>query len=182
MNFKKNLPYIIILIVVVGGIVFASLKFFKKADHQSETAAAQDPIDPNNRGQGANGRSWGGGQGGNRPSMKPLHGTVSSTSSDAIVMKADDGSSKNISISPDTLISRMDNGQRETLTISDVKNGDEINVMAEDSSQSTITPRMIIIGTFSMPQRGQSGGYPGGSSNYQDQSGPPDSNPGSSSI
>jgi hypothetical protein len=167
MNIKKNLPYIIILVLGLAGVVFGGIMFFKKSNTNSaQTAKSQDATNPNNAGPGSGGRgSWGGQGGAGRANFKPLHGTVSSVNSDTIVMKADDGSSKNITVSSDTRISRTDNGQRATLAITDVKTGDEINVMAQDTTQSTITPRMIIIGAFTAPQG--RGSYQGGSGQGQ---------------
>jgi hypothetical protein len=72
-------------------------------------------------------------------------------------MKADDNSVKNISVSSDTRISKMTDEQQETLTIAEVKTGDEINVMAQDTTTGDITAQMIVIGTFTPPQRGESG-------------------------
>ena len=180
MNIKKNLPYIIIIVLGLAGVVFGGITFFKKSNpNSSQTVQSQNATNPNNAGPGSGGRgSWGGQGGAGRANFKPLHGTVSSTSSDTIVMKADDGSSKNITVSSDTRISKMDNGERTTLAITDVKSGDEINVMAQDTTGSTITPRMIIIGTFSPPQgRGSYQGGPG-----QEQSAPYDDTESGSSI
>jgi len=76
-------------------------------------------------------------------------------------MTASDGSTKNIVTTSDTRISEMDNGTRQTLSISDLKTGETINVMAQDTTVNPITPQMIIIGTFTPPAE-SSGGYQGG--------------------
>lgn len=169
MNNKNNLPYIIILIVGLLGLTFLGFKILKKTDKDSQVAGQEAFVDPGSSNTRPNGRSWGGpsgGQnGGNRPNFKPLHGNVTSVGSDKIIMKADDGSTKNISVSSDTRISKSGSGQRQTLTIADVKTGDEINVMASDTTGSTITPMMIMIGEFTPPQ---------GRGSYQGQGNPPD--------
>lgn len=180
MKQKNNLPYIIILVIGLLAITFAGIKFFKKSNQSSTQASeSQGSSSPNNAGQGSGtGR---GQRGANRGNFKPLHGTVTSVSSDTITMKADDASTKNIAVSSTTRISKTDNGQRVTLTISDIKTGDEINVMAQDTTTSNITARMIIIGTFTPPQRSgssQSGGY----NNDQSQTTPQDNTTGTSSL
>lgn len=154
---KKNWIYIVILVVVLGGAFFAALKYLKSSKAQNnQTADANGQNSP-----GQNGRF---GRGGNRGNFTPLHGTISGVSDSTIVMKTDDGSSKNITTTSDTRIMKMDNGERSTLALSDLKVGDEINVMTEDSSQNPIAARMIFIGTFSPPaNRGQwQGGGTGG--------------------
>jgi len=154
MKQKNNLPYIIILIIGLLAITFASVKFFKKIkENPVDTSNIENSFDPN-----ATGQSQARGQrGGNRGNFKPLHGTVTSINGNTIVMKADDNSVKNISVSSDTRISKMTDEQQETLTIAEVKTGDEINVMAQDTTTGDITAQMIVIGTFTPPQRGESG-------------------------
>lgn len=177
-DFKKNLTYIIILMVGIGGLCFGGYEIYNSEKPKTGSAQTSDsganPSAPNGSDQRG---QWG--QGGGRGNFARLHGTVTSVSDSTIVMKADDGSSKNISVSSDTRISRMDNGQRTTLAISDVKANDEISVMASDNSQSTITPRMIIIGAFAPSQRGQ---YQGGGNNGYNSSGGTDSTSSNSSI
>lgn len=152
---KKNYIYIIILIIGLGGLVFGGITIwhYSKKQTSSQVAGAND----NQNMPGGNGGRWGQGQ--NRGNFKPLHGTVQSVdqSSKTIVMKADDGSSKNIVCSDSTRIMKQDNGQRVNLTLADLKVNDEINVMSTDDSQTNIQARAIFIGTFTRPQDNGSG-------------------------
>jgi hypothetical protein len=158
MNLKKNIYYIIILVCGIGILAWAGVKFLKKSNASGQTAQVSGQNSGQNPPNGSGG-SWGGGRGGNRGNFQRVHGTVTSVSESTIVMKADDGSAKNITVASDTRITKMDNGQRTTLAVADVKVADEITVMTSDSSQSNISPRMIIIGAFTPPQRGS---YSGG--------------------
>jgi len=155
MNLGKNYPYIIIAIVLLAIVIGAGWWFYKL----SQAKNAQNTQDQSQDQFGLSGRQWSGGKGGNRGNFKPLHGAISEISDSIIVIKTNDGSSKNIATTSDTRIMKMENGQRITLEFSDLKVGDEINIMAQDSNQSTITARMIFIGTFSPPiNRGQGQG------------------------
>lgn len=150
MNLKKisnqNIIYITVLVLILGGIDYAAVKFTKPKTNSNSTAAAGAAP--------SNGRFGGHGQDFNRGDFKPLTGTVSSINGQTIIMKADDGSSKNITVASTTRISKPENGQRASLTILDIKVGDTINIMADDTTVADITPRMIFIGTFSPPQNG----------------------------
>ncbi|MEI6144583.1 MAG: hypothetical protein WCP91_03210, partial [Candidatus Berkelbacteria bacterium] len=146
--------YIILIVIVIGGGIYVGLRFLKPANASSNNQSA-DASGQNNSGPG--GRFGGGGRG----NFKPLTGTIASISGLTIVMTASDGSTKNIVTTSDTRISEMDNGTRQTLSISDLKTGETINVMAQDTTVNPITPQMIIIGTFTPPAE-SSGGYQGG--------------------
>ena len=170
---QKNLIYLGVIVIVVVLVVWAGIKILKPSSTTADTSSPNSQTGPGNkRGQ------WG--QGGERGNFKPLHGTITSidANSGTIVMKADDGSTKNITTDSTTRISEMSNDTRQTLAISDLTSGEEINVMASDTSAATITPRMIIVGAFTPPQR-PSGSY--GNGENQDSGGiPPDGAPGSS--
>ncbi len=160
-SIKKNLIYIILLICVVGAATFFGFKFLRSSNSKQASVTSPDQAG----GFAQNG--YGGGAGrtrnpnSNRPNFKPLHGTISSIQDQTIVMKADDGSSKNIICSSTTRIMEQSNGQRVQLAVTDLKVGDEINLMSSDTTQSNITAQMIFIGQFTMPQRG-SGSWQGG--------------------
>ena len=161
---KKNLPYIIILVIALTATAFAAVKFLspKKTDQASQQTADSSQGQPNN----PSGRQ--GGRGGNRGNFQRLHGTVASVSDTAIVMTVDDKSSKTINCDSTTRIMKQENGQTVQLSLSDVQVGSEINIMGGDPTQSNITPRMIIIGTFTPPQNGGSWqGRNSQNSNYQ---------------
>ena len=151
---KKNLVYIVLIVIVLVGGGYAAFHFLKPANAGNNNQTV-DAVGQNPGGQGRFG-------GGNRGNFKPLHGTITSINSSTIIMKADDGSSKKIAVASDTRISKMDNGSRTTLVLSDLKTGDELNVMAQDTTTDQITPQMIIVGTFSPPTGGQGGYRDGG--------------------
>jgi len=158
MNLGKNYPYIIIAIVLLAIVIGAGWWLYKS----SQAKNSQNTQDQSQDQFGPSGRQWGGGNGGNRGIFTPLHGTITEINGSTIIMKADDGSNKNITITSDTRIMKTENGQRTTLAMSDLKIGDEINVMSQDTSADPVSARMIIIGTFSPPtNRGQwQGGSP----------------------
>lgn len=164
MNPKNNtLFYILLLVIVV--VSSAAAGYFLLRPKTASTALEQTTSPDKNGYSGGFSQDRQGGRG----NFKPLHGTISSinTNSGTIMMKADDGSTKNISISSDTRISKMDNSQRQELAITDLSAGEEINVMASDTTQTDITPRMIVIGTFTPPSRGSYQGNDGLNNNTQ---------------
>ena len=145
---KKNIGYIILLVIVLGGSIWAGIKFLK-------------PTNKNNQTSGSNlnqGRRFQGQGNFNRANFPRIHGTISSINGSTIVLKADDGNNKNIICSSSTRIIKQENGQMSQLTISDLKMGDEINVMSSATDgQSDIQARAIIVGKFQPPQdRGSS--------------------------
>ena len=156
MKSKQNIFYIVILILVLATVAFAVVKFAKPKSNNANNPSASASANAS--------RTRGSGQGFNRGNFKPIHGVVLSVNGQTIIMKADDGSSKNITCSDSTRISKQDNGQRVSLTLADIKVNDEINVMSSDTAGSDITPRMIIIGTFSPPQNSNFQSPSGGSS------------------
>ena len=150
MSSKNNFIYIAIIVVIVAGAVWAGAKFLGKSG------------DSNNQGQVA-GESQGRdqfGPGRGRGNFKPLQGTITSISDQKIVMKADDGNTKNITVSSSTRIMKQENGERVALTLADLKAGDKINVMSDDTNKADIEARMIMIGEFTPPQN--RGSFPGG--------------------
>ena len=155
MDIKKNLPYIAIIIIVIASTTFAVFKFVlpanSKSQDSSEIADNGSMGSYNGSTGGQNGRT---GRGGQRGNFQRLHGTITSISSQTINMTADDKSTKTLTCDDNTRISTQENGQMTQLTLSELKPGDEINVMGDDTSSSNITPRMIIVGTFTAPQNG----------------------------
>jgi hypothetical protein len=154
-SLKKNYVYIIILIVGLAALISGGIAIWHFSKKQTNSSVAG--VNDNQNMPGRNGGNWG--QGSSRDNFKPLHGTIQSIdeSSKTIVMKADDGSSKNIVCSDSTRIMKQDNGQRVNLTLADLKVNDEINVMSTDDSQTNIQARAIFIGTFTRPQDNGSG-------------------------
>jgi len=179
---KKNLPYIVLVVIVIGAAVFLWYKFLGPGKTKS-TQTADNGSQQNGSGFGGqNGQSRGRGGSGQRGNFTPLHGTVSSINGQTIVMKADDGSNKNIICDSNTRISEQDNGQMTQLALTDLKNGDEITVMANGSTSGDITPRMIIIGTFTRPSGGSGRNWGGGDQgSSSDNSGSSDSSSSDSS-
>jgi hypothetical protein len=169
MKFNNNYIYIgvIVLILAIGG--YFCWKFFKGSNSNQNSQANSNAQQSPGGQSGFGGRQGSGGR--TRGNFKPLHGTISSVSAAAIVMKADDGSSKTINVSDSTRISSQVNGQRTTLAITDLKQNDEINVIATDTTTATIDARMIFIGA--MPTMGQRpSGQQDGSTNQNNWSGP----------
>lgn len=140
---KKNFPYLVMLIVVFGGVIYFGVKYLKPKNTDNQVAS-----------QNQNGGFRQGGGTGRENFTPPITGTVSSISNQTIVMKESDGTIKNITCDSSTRISKEDNGQRATLAISDIKTGDTINVMSSDTSGANITAKMIFVGTMSFPTRG----------------------------
>lgn len=147
---KKNFPYLIMLIVILGGLIFFGAKYLKPKNTDSP-AMSQSQNNGFNRGGG-------GGRGNFTP---PITGTVESVNNQVVVMKESDGTIKNITVEASTRILKEDDGQRKTLVISDIKTGDKINVMSSDTSSSNITAQMIFVGTMSFPNRDNSPRNPG---------------------
>jgi hypothetical protein len=145
-NLKKNYIYIVILVAVLGIVVWAGIKFFKssKGNQNSQTNS-------NSQNQGFRG-------GGNRAGFNRIHGTVSSISQNGLVMKADDGSTKNVVVSTSTRIMKEKNGQPSQIKLSDIKTGDEITVMSSSAS-GDLQARMIMDGQFTF-NRSQNGSFP----------------------
>ncbi len=166
MDIKKNWLYILIIVVILVGGIYSGIRFLKPANagsnDQTANASGQNPS-------GQNGRFAGG-----RGNVKPLTGTISSISGMTIVMTASDGSTKNIATTGETRISEMENGSRTTLALTDLTVGETINVMAQDTSADPITPRIIIVGTFSPPSGGSQGGGWNAGGSSSDNSASPD--------
>ncbi|MGA2666638.1 MAG: hypothetical protein ABSE91_00930 [Patescibacteria group bacterium] len=165
-DFKKNLPYLILIFVVILAAIFGGYELFKSSKSSNQQASANSGSQSGSSGS----RRFGG----SRDNFKPLHGNITALNGQTIVMKADDGSTKNIDISSSTRIMEQQNGQMTQLSLSDLKVGDEINVMASDTTSSDITPRMIIIGQFQRPTNFSpgSGGFNGsGSTNSSNSNG-----------
>jgi len=157
---KKNLVYIVAMLLVVGGFVWLSVKFLKP---KSNTLAVQATNNQFPQGNGQSGGWAGRGNGQGRGNFAPpVHGTIKSISGSTIVMTADDGSTKNVTTSADTRITEMTNGQRTELALSDLTNGEEISVMNSGTDTTNLQARMIIIGTFTPGQN--RGSWSGGSS------------------
>lgn len=139
-------------VFTVGGVlIYKASK--TKATNQTVADSSQNTPGQNGRG------NWQGGQRGNRVNFQPVQGTIQSidNSTSTIVMKASDNSVKNVTCSSSTRIMKTDNGTRQTLAITDLKPGDQINVVSSDNTQATIAARMIIIGQLQSPQnRGSS--------------------------
>lgn len=167
MDLKKNMPYIVILLVAVGICTFAGFKFLKgsKSNTAAQMANSSAQDQPGSGFGSGNGNSAQGGRSGRngqgRGNFQPVHGTIASIDGQIIKMTADDNSTKNITTSSTTRITRMDSGQRVTLTLSDLKVGDEINVMNSGTDTTNIAARMIIVGQFTMPQNGGGGQWRG---------------------
>jgi hypothetical protein len=162
-SLKKNWIYVLILVIGIGGIAFGAYEIHKLSSNKTATATNdQNPSQGGNNPGGGGGRQWG--QGGGRGNFTPpVHGTIASISGSTIVMTADDGSTKNVAVSGTTRITETQNGSRTTLQLSDLKQGEEISVMNSGTDTTNLTARMIIIGTFTPPQRGQYPSQNGGS-------------------
>jgi hypothetical protein len=155
MKNTNNIIYLAIALIFLSGVGYFAYTFLHKTETQKKQTSAGDEeaLDSQNS---FGGRPSAGRQGEGRPrgDFKPLHGTISSISGNSIIMKSDDGSTKTINISDSTRISAEENGQINTLQFSDLKQNDEINVMASDTTQSTIDAKMIFIGSMpTMEQR-----------------------------
>jgi hypothetical protein len=157
-SLKKNLPYIII-VVLFFGLVFAGYEILKPKKTSNVQVSTQ-----NNQGFGSNGGGNGGassGGSGRRGNFTPpTTGTISNINGNTITMTASDNSTKTITCSDTTRISENTNGQMTQLSLTDLSNGETINVMGTASGDN-ITARMIFIGD--MPARGNWRG--GGNSN-----------------
>ena len=156
------------MLLVIGGLVFLGLKFLKPKNNALTAQATNNQFPQGNGASGGwAGRGNGQGRGGNF--TPPVHGTIQSINSDTIVLTADDGSTKNVTITSDTRITDMENGQRTTLALSDLTNGEAISVMNSGTDTTNIQARMIIVGTFTPGQgRGNWNGANSGSSDSSD--------------
>ncbi|MCX6808690.1 MAG: hypothetical protein NTW50_03415 [Candidatus Berkelbacteria bacterium] len=186
MKIKKYLPHIGISIIVLTAMAFTSIKFLipsiKSTINSPQSASAAVSPDKSSSQNTAHKGQFGQGRG----NFQPLHGTIASINGQTIVMTTDDKSTKNINCSTTTRISRQDNGQMTQLSISDLKVSDEINVMSSDTTATDITPRMIIIGTFTAPTGGSGGNgtwqRPNSNSGSSDSFAPPSDGSASGSI
>ena len=140
----------IVSLLLLAGIAFVIVKYVIPANSKTTQAASTDQSKLGT--QCGTGRAGRNGQG--RGNFTRLHGTIASINNQTVVMTADDKSTKNLTVTSTTRISEQQNGQMTQLSLSDLKVGDEINVMGGDTTSANLTPRMIIIGTLSMPQGG----------------------------
>lgn len=146
-NLKKNYIYIVILVAVLGVVVWAGIKFFKSSKSNQNSQA-----NSNSQNQGFRGGGF------NRGNFTRTHGIVSSISPSGLVMKADDGSTKNVVVSTSTRIMKEENSQPSQIKLSDIKTGDEITVMSSSTS-GDLQARMIMDGQFTF-NRSQNGSFP----------------------
>ena len=162
-DLKKNLPYIAIIVVLLGASVFFGFMFFKSSKTQANQASASQ----NNFGPGGGWLGQGGSQGsgarGGRGNFNPVEGTIQSIDSSVITMTKSDNTTQKINYTSSTRISDQSSGQRVTLAISDLKTGDAITVMGSVNGDA-IDARMIFKGQFTPGQRDSYGGQGGGSS------------------
>jgi hypothetical protein len=160
---KKNLPYLII-VVLFFGLIFMGYELLKPKDTvNNKTASNQNGQSFGGNGNGGDFGGGGSGGSGRRGNFTPpTAGTISNISGETITMTdTSDNSTKTITCDSTTRFSEFSNGQRSQLSISDLTNGETINVMGT-ANGNNITAKMIFVGT--MPTRGSwGGGGPNGS-------------------
>jgi hypothetical protein len=139
LKWNTNYTYLIAMIVVLSLVTLGGIKFFKSGKNNS-TASSPNNF-PN---QSQNGRSRGGF---NRGNLMRTTGTVSSVSDNTILMKAEDGTNKNVIVSSSTQIMKAANGQPFQIQLSDIKTGDQITVMSSSTS-GDIQATIIMDGQF----------------------------------
>jgi len=143
MKFKKNYIYIAILVFGVAVSIWGGAKFLKSLDTENTLRIKDSNQSFPERGE----RQWGQNPP-NRENFKPISGIVESIKDNVIILKTDDDSIKNIICLSSTRIMKTENGKRNELALSDIKRGDEINVMSNSNDQTNIEARMIIVGKF----------------------------------
>lgn len=156
-SLKKNWPYLLVALIIGGGVTFGILKLTKANKGSSQQAISNDQFNQKGEagGQGFAGRI---GRGNFSP---PTTGTIQTISGSTITLTATDNSTKSITTDSNTRFSKFDNGTRTTLALSDLKTGDQISVMGTSDSSGNITARMVFIGQMPTPQRrsSESGGF-----------------------
>jgi hypothetical protein len=158
-NFSKNLPYLIILVLV---IVLLAIGYLHLTGKNTNSTTGQTNSAGSNNGYGP-GR-FGGGSGG-RGNFQMVQGTIQSISGTTIVITVSDGTTKTITTDSSTRFMDFENGQRTTTSLSSLTTGEAINVPTSDSSQTTIAAKMIFIGTPSWGSQSQNNSSSGGTTN-----------------
>lgn len=122
---NKNLIIILVLVIVVGGGAFFGGIQYQKSQRSSLRVGqfGQQGQFANRVGQ-QNGR--------------PVSGSIIASDSGSITIKLQDGSSKIVLLSGDTIINKQTTGSKADLT-----NGEKVMVMGKENSDGSVTADTI---------------------------------------
>jgi hypothetical protein len=133
---KKNNNLIITIIIAA---LVGALGFYGGTQYQKNANFAG----------GINGqrRGFGGGQ---NAQNRPVRGQIVSQDDKSITVKMQDGSSKIVNVSDQTLINKASTG-----TKTDLKSGETVMVFGTTNSDGSVTAQSVSLGTGGMPGGGQ---------------------------
>lgn len=133
---QKNIIVMVIVVIIVGvGAFFGGMQYQKSQQPSFTQFGGRGQLGGGDQGGNRMFRQRAGGQGGN---VQAVRGEITSTDSGSITVKMQDGSSKLVSISKSTNITKSDAG-----ATTDLKKGEQVMVFGSNNSDGSVTAQMV---------------------------------------